>query len=909
MTKKIIILSLFALPLPLAGENGGSFLFAQRPAHSSMAVRGGVSNAVPVPFQASADISLSTVPSAPVNWGLDTAWDNEDNVVRGTNYIGKDVLSIGRVSFQPSDLVDASGNLSAAQQAALQSRLNHIAVSGVRSVILNSDHEALNKTNYVGKPEQWYKVIKASVKYIQSKGFTVITVSPFNEPDHAQWGQGSKADFLAIARLISEDKEMTGIRISAGNTLNSDYAMTWYSYMKPYVTEGNTHQLAGSFNTYASFFQKVRSDGNHATGDELHNVGDALVAAHYGMQSGVWWGWDGAARGEFCRASFYGKEIGYGENRTAWTAATVYKRNDGRMDGFIGTSERQAYTSSFDFVSTDRPVYFDGYGPVNNYTVTIKGGTGYQTGQTNAERMVLIHSGEDVPLDELKAGNYVIMNVNSNMALGFYNGAKGDALNITQMSYSNAAPATHQQWTIEPISTTSQGDVGYFLLRSVRDNTQLMDIKDWSTSAGGLVIGYAGGAGTNEQWFTEYAGDGNWYIRSRHSGLYLEIKAASMYKNAYLQQAAFTGEANQKWRFIPGKAKLEQTAPAAPQELAAEAQSASVRLTWKANSDSDLAGYVVLRALASANPDDKQSWDMIGRMVSGTEFVDNTARPGVEYVYKVKAVDKTRNQSAASVTVKAVQGGVEAPCSLVARYAFDDNAEDATENVNDAAVYGTATYAADGAKEGAASVMLGGSAYLQLPTGVDASRDMTISMWAKFGGSTTAWQRLFDFGNGTEQYFFLTPDNGSEMRVVLKDGAAEQILSASKPASGWHHVAVTLAADAVTLYVDGEVAASGSDIIIRPADFNPVRNYIGRSQFATDPLFNGNVDDLRIYSAALSAEAVKQVMNGDEPTAVKPLPASEREATGKTFTLGGQQVDGDDAKRGVYILDGRKYAR
>ena len=203
MKKHFIFAALLVLPTMV--ENAGCFLFAGDAPHSSMQLRGGAYSATPLIFQTEADINQSTVPASPLLWGMDTAWDSEDNVVRGTNYITKDALSIGRVSFQPSDLVDAEGNLSAAQQVALQSRLNHIAISGVRNVILNCDHEALNSTNYYGKPEEWYKVIKASVKYIRAKGFNVITVSPFNEPDYTPWGEGTMSHFREIARLISED--------------------------------------------------------------------------------------------------------------------------------------------------------------------------------------------------------------------------------------------------------------------------------------------------------------------------------------------------------------------------------------------------------------------------------------------------------------------------------------------------------------------------------------------------------------------------------------------------------------------------------------------------------------------------------------------------------------------------------
>ena len=43
----------------------------------------------------------------------------------------------------------------------------------------------------------------------------------------------------------------------------------------------------------------------------------------------------------------------------------------------------------------------------------------------------------------------------------------------------------------------------------------------------------------------------------------------------------------------------------------------------------------------------------------------------------------------------------------------------------------------------------------------------------------------------------------------------------------------------------------------------PFLNYIGRSQFDADPLFDGNIDDFFIYNYALSAEEIKALYNGE----------------------------------------------
>lgn len=234
----------------------------------------------------------------PVIWGLDTAWPDEWNMRRGTAFIGAENLGTARASFQPNNLI-TNGELSASQKAALDKRLNLIRYSGVTSIALNCDHEVLNKANYVGKPAEWVKLIEATARYCQSKGYTIVSVAPFNEPDYSSWGQGSQADMTEVARLLKENPYFQNIRICGANTLNCDQALPWYNAMKQYLDEGNTHQLAGVFNTYATFFETVRADGKHATADELHNVMEAMVGVEYGMQTGIWWGFDGLARGEF----------------------------------------------------------------------------------------------------------------------------------------------------------------------------------------------------------------------------------------------------------------------------------------------------------------------------------------------------------------------------------------------------------------------------------------------------------------------------------------------------------------------------------------------------------------------------------------------------------------------------------
>ena len=84
--------------------------------------------------------------------------------------------------------------------------------------------------------------------------------------------------------------------------------------------------------------------------------------------------------------------------------------------------------------------------------------------------------------------------------------------------------------------------------------------------------------------------------------------------------------------------------PAAPRSLAAIAGAGVINLIWDANTESDLAGYIVLRGEA---PGDTLQ-PITAEPVTVTSYRDETVRPGGRYVYVVVAVDGAGNRSAQS---------------------------------------------------------------------------------------------------------------------------------------------------------------------------------------------------------------------------------------------------------------------
>ena len=205
---------------------------------------------------------------------------------------------------------------------------------------------------------------------------------------------------------------------------------------------------------------------------------------------------------------------------------------------------------------------------------------------------------------------------------------------------------------------------------------------------------------------------------------------------------------------------------------------------------------------------------------------------------------------------------------LVARWNFDGNARDAI-GTDDGTPVGAVGYAEG--KFGQALRLDGSGAAVTLPAGIADSDKLTVAAWVYWNGGGQ-WQRIFDFGTGTEQNIFLTPrSGGNTLRFAIKDNGLEQSVETGQLATGqWVHLAAVLDAETARLYVNGALAASTSGIENSPLQFLPTANSIGDSQYSADPPFNGMIDDLRMYNDALDGARIAQLYAAAESSAARP---------------------------------------
>ncbi len=196
----------------------------------------------------------------------------------------------------------------------------------------------------------------------------------------------------------------------------------------------------------------------------------------------------------------------------------------------------------------------------------------------------------------------------------------------------------------------------------------------------------------------------------------------------------------------------------------------------------------------------------------------------------------------------------------IAEFLFATNTWDTSGYYNNAMAIGAPNYSTGHISQAQSIVLDGTNSYVQLPVNIAEGNAFTFAAWVYWNGGGT-WQRIFDFGNDTSHYLFLTPSGGN-LRFAINNGSGEQIVQSSTLTSGsWQHVAVTLNGSNAVLYVNGAPVATNSSMTIAPSAFSPVKNYLGKSQFPNDPLFNGKLDEVEIADYAMTAAQISARYN------------------------------------------------
>ncbi|WP_395244261.1 immunoglobulin-like domain-containing protein [Agromyces sp. MMS24-K17] len=215
------------------------------------------------------------------------------------------------------------------------------------------------------------------------------------------------------------------------------------------------------------------------------------------------------------------------------------------------------------------------------------------------------------------------------------------------------------------------------------------------------------------------------------------------------------------------------------------------------------------------------------------------------------------------------------PGSLLVSYDFSESsgtvAHDLSGGGRDGAVVGGAAWRGG-------FMQLNGSNYVKLPDNLLAGRSAATIVVETNPTALTGAKFLWNIGGsgeGATGQFFIQPV-APRVAISKTNWSAEQsVTSATKLAEGrWQSVAATIAKNAngttstLRLFIDGVQVAEKTDSTTNLSDLTThTLNFLGKSAYTADSLYQGGVSSFRVYTEALSAQDLAGLAETDASAA------------------------------------------
>ncbi|WP_458117271.1 OmpL47-type beta-barrel domain-containing protein [Arthrobacter sp. D2-10] len=186
------------------------------------------------------------------------------------------------------------------------------------------------------------------------------------------------------------------------------------------------------------------------------------------------------------------------------------------------------------------------------------------------------------------------------------------------------------------------------------------------------------------------------------------------------------------------------------------------------------------------------------------------------------------------------------------------------------------------------------AAYVDIPNGVFKGQDaITSSVWTRWdGGADFQW--IYNLGRDNTAAQFISPSfGGSELRSNIKPVNGNKEVGVGNgqklPTGQWVNLVTVMDGSSIIFYANGiEVGREKAEIDLDATFYrtnNPRSGYLGRA-FWSHPYYDGQIDEFRIYSGALTPQEVSDLYT-QEYDGETPMPTSLLQKTIALTTVPG----------------------
>lgn len=159
-------------------------------------------------------------------------------------------------------------------------------------------------------------------------------------------------------------------------------------------------------------------------------------------------------------------------------------------------------------------------------------------------------------------------------------------------------------------------------------------------------------------------------------------------------------------------------------------------------------------------------------------------------------------------------------------------------------------------------LFLDGRSHVELPKNLfDRTTQATIEVWVKWNRFNN-WSRVFDFGREGNAVVLQNEKSSNTLNYRIWDTSGKQHGTQAKKAVNtgvWYHLAVVSGFGGMKFYINGQLVDQNdfSGSLSEAAGGN---NFIGKSNWPKDKMFEGYISELRIWSKMRSQSEIRSAM-------------------------------------------------